>query len=66
MSDAYPVDVADRYELRHGKWGPYFHDKIRGYDMPLEIVLNELNLYALRKKQLTWFVAKHGDPTLNK
>lgn len=59
----YPTHVRDRYELRHGKWGPYFHDLRGGHDMPLSAVLNTLNQYALRKAQLTWFVGEHGDPT---
>ena len=36
-----------RFELRHGKFGPYFHDTQRGgkdgYDLPLEAVLEKLN-----------------------
>ncbi len=63
MTQSYPTDVADRYELRTGKWGPYFHDRERDVDLPLQEVLNTLNRYGLRKAQLTWFVAKHGDPT---
>lgn len=37
----------ERYELRHGKFGPYFHDTERGgddgQDMPLLYVLEKLN-----------------------
>jgi hypothetical protein len=36
-----------RYELRHGKFGVYFHDTQRGgkdgYDMPIDTVLEKLN-----------------------
>lgn len=60
---AYPQKVRQRYELRHGKFGPYFHDTRSGYDMPLGDVLDTLNRYALRKAQLTWFVGEFGDPT---
>ena len=50
----YPLDVPQRYELRVGKFGPYFHDtRGGGFDMPLEEVLNTLNRYALHKAQLT-------------
>lgn len=59
---AYPRAVRQRYELRHGKFGPYFHDTRNGYDMPLDEVLNTLNRYALRKAQLTWFVGEYGEP----
>lgn len=59
---AYPRNVSDRYELRQGKWGPYFHDKQGGWDMPLQEVLDTLNRYALRKAQLTWYVATYGEP----
>lgn len=59
----YPTDVPTRYELRNGKFGPYFHDtRASGYDMPLSEVLNTLNRYALRKSQLTWFVGVYGEP----
>lgn len=47
--------MSDRYELRYGKWGAYFHDRERGgkdgFDMPLETVLAKLNRledYTLR------------------
>lgn len=37
----------ERFELRNGKWGAYFHDTQRGgtdgYDMPLDWVLEKLN-----------------------
>lgn len=59
----YPEVIAHRYELRHGKFGPYFHDLRSGYDMPLQEVLNTMNRYALRKAQLAWFVGEFGDPT---
>lgn len=59
----YPENIADRYELRSGQYGPYFRDKNSGTDLSLQAVLNTLNLYALRKAQLTWFVTKYGDPT---
>lgn len=59
---AYPRDVANRYELRQGKYGPYFRDVVNCYDMPLDEVLNTLNRYALRKAQLTWYVATYGEP----
>lgn len=59
----YPEAISPRYELRHGKFGPYFHDKRGNFDVPLEDVLATLNLYALRKAQLTWFVGEYGDPT---
>lgn len=63
MMNDYPRDVAPRYELRTGKFGPYFHDtRGSGWDMPLQEVLNTLNRYALRKAQLTWFVETHGEP----
>lgn len=59
----YPLSVPDRYELRVGKFGPYFHDtRGSGYDMPLQEVLNTLNRYALRKAQLTWMIGTHGEP----
>ncbi len=59
----YPCEVTNRYELRVGKWGPYFHDtRGNGYDMPLQDVLKTLNRYALRKAQLTWFVGAFGEP----
>ena len=39
--------MGERFELRNGKFGPYFHDRDRGghdgYDMPLEDVLKKLN-----------------------
>lgn len=61
----YPRDVPPRYELRTGKFGPYFHDTSgRGFDMPLSEVLNTLNRYALRKAQLTWYVATYGEPKI--
>lgn len=60
----YPLSVPDRYELRVGKFGPYFHDtRGSGCDMPLQEVLNTLNRYALRKAQLTWFVGVYGEPS---
>lgn len=60
---AYPTDVPNRYELRVGKFGPYFHDtRGSGFDMPLQEVLSTLNRYALRKTQLTWFVGVYGEP----
>lgn len=47
-----------RFELRHGKFGPYFHDTQRGgldgFDMPLERVLDKLN----RVEELTQRLAK--------
>lgn len=58
----YPRNVPDRYEVRQGKWGMYFHDREHGYDMPLAHVLDTLNRYALRKAQLTWYVAAYGEP----
>lgn len=58
----YPRGVADRFELRQGKWGPYFHDKSGGFDMPLHEVLITLNRYALRNAQLTWHVTTYGEP----
>lgn len=61
---AYPQAMPPRFELRHGKWGPYFHDLRGGHDMPLKDVLATLNRYALRKAQLTWFVGQYGDPTV--
>lgn len=39
--------MPDRFEIRIGKFGPFFHDNERGgkggFDMPLEDVLNKLN-----------------------
>ena len=59
----YPLDVGRRYELRNGKFGPYFHDtRGSGFDMPLSEVAATLNRYALRKAQLTWFVGVYGEP----
>lgn len=60
---SYPRDVPARFELRQGKLGPYFYDKHGGCDMPLDEVLSTLNRYALRKAQLTWYVATYGEPT---
>ena len=58
----YPESVPPRYELRQGKWGPYFHDTSgSGFDMPLAEVLSTLNRYALRKAQLAWYVSAFGD-----
>lgn len=60
----YPREVKPRYELRIGKFGPYFHDRRgSGYDMPLDEVLNTLNRYALRKEQLRWYVETYGEPS---
>lgn len=43
-----------RFELRHGKYGPYFHDRRRGggYDLPLEEVLAKLNRLEGYKERL--------------
>ena len=64
MSD-YPREVPRRYEIRTGKWGQYFHDTKAGgkdgYDMPLNQVLQELELHELRKAQLRWYVEKFGE-----
>lgn len=57
----YPTSVPPRFELRQGKFGPYFHDTRSNFDMPLEEVLATLNRYALRKAQLTWYVSAFGD-----
>ncbi len=63
LDASYPRSVEDRFELRQGKFGPYFHDKCGGgFDMPLAVVLDTLNRYALRKAQLTWYVATYGEP----
>ena len=35
--------MSNRYEIRHGKWGAYFHDDSVGEDMPLEMVRDRLN-----------------------
>ncbi len=37
--------MSKRFELRQGKFGPYFHDTERGggFDMPLDHVLDKLN-----------------------
>lgn len=66
MSDAqkYPTSVPPRFELRQGKFGPYFHDTRGNVDMPLERVLETLNRYALRQAQLAWYVTTFGDQTL--
>ena len=58
----YPRNMPPRFELRQGKFGPYFHDVVNGYDMPLQEVPNTLNRYALRKEQLTWYVSAYGEP----
>jgi hypothetical protein len=59
----YPLSGPDRYELRCGKYGPYFHDtRGSGHDMPLQQVLDTLNRYALRKAQLAWMIGVHGEP----
>jgi hypothetical protein len=43
----------DRFELRNGKFGPYFHDtKGSGYDMPLTDVLIHLNQKEEYKQRL--------------
>jgi hypothetical protein len=62
MSREYPRDVPPRFELRQGKYGPYFHDTHNNFDMPLSEVLNTLNRYQLRKAQLTWYVSAYGEP----
>ena len=45
-----------RFELRTGKWGPYFHDTQRGgpegHDMPLDVVLEKLNRLEAYTKRL--------------
>ena len=57
----YPRFLPDRYEIRNGKFGPYFHDKRGAVDMPLLEVLATLNRYALRKDQLRWYVETYGE-----
>ena len=57
----YPRFLPDRYEIRNGKFGPYFHDKRGAVDMPLVDVLATLNRYALRKDQLRWYVETYGE-----
>lgn len=59
----YPRDLPPRFELRQGKFGPYFYDTFGACDMPLSEVLATLNRYNLRKAQLTWYVGKYGEPT---
>lgn len=58
----YPRDVPPRFELRQGKFGPYFHDTRSNFDMSLSEVLDTLNRYQLRKEQLTWYVSAYGEP----
>ena len=60
----YPRFLPDRYEIRNGKFGPYFHDKRGAVDMPLLEVLATLNRYALRKDQLRWYVETYGGPSI--
>lgn len=46
---------AQRYELRSGKFGFYFHDTERGhngFDMPLDMVLEKLNRLEEYTKRL--------------
>jgi hypothetical protein len=51
-----------RYELRQGKFGPYFHDTERGgrdgYDMPLADVLDKLNRLKRMQAALEPFARK--------
>ena len=35
--------MRERFELREGKWGMYFHDMYNGNDLPLKEVLDFLN-----------------------
>ena len=35
--------MRERFELREGKWGMYFHDTYNGNDLPLKEVLDFLN-----------------------
>ncbi len=42
----------DRYEIRTGKWGQYFHDTKRKIDMPLEMVLGRLHEIDPLKQRL--------------
>lgn len=47
-----------RYEIRYGKWGAYFFDKKWSTDMPLQDVLDQLNLHEERKKHLKYYMEK--------
>ena len=60
-ASSYPFAVDDRFELRSGKFGQYFFDKENNIDLPLWMVLDKLNRYALRKAQLAWYVTEYGE-----
>ncbi len=36
--------MSNRYEIRTGKWGSYFHDTKRKIDLSLDLVVGQLNL----------------------
>ena len=45
--------MADRYELKNGKFGSFFHDASgSGWDLPLNIVLDKLNEIDALKARL--------------
>jgi len=50
------VEEKPRFELRHGKFGAYFHDTKRGgkdgFQMPLDHVLDKLNRLEEYTKRL--------------
>ena len=60
--DAYPLNVPERYVVRLGQYGMYFHDRRSEQDMPLNEIRNTLESYALRKAQLAWMIGKYGEP----
>ena len=44
--------MSNRFEVRYGKWGAYFHDTYNNEDLPLEIVVDLLNqLYPVPKSE---------------
>lgn len=49
-----------RYEIRHGKFGAYFHDTEIAFDMPLDLVLEALNRKEEYKRRLA--KANEGRP----